>query len=115
MASNDPEFERKAADIIGLYVNPPPHAAVFCVDEKTAIQALDRKDPVLPLSRNRAERHGFEYYRHGPLSLYAAFNTKNGEVLGKTAARHRLGGVRRLPGRHRRQPAGDPRDPRHRQ
>ena len=88
MASNDPEFERKAADIIGLYVNPPPHAAVFCVNEKTAIQALDRKDPVLPLSRNRAERHGFEYYRHGPLSLYAAFNTKNGEVLGKTAARH---------------------------
>jgi transposase len=88
MASNDPEFERKAADIIGLYVNPPAHAAVFCVDEKTAIQALDRKDPVLPLSPGRAERHGFEYYRHGTLSLYAAFNTKTGEVLGKTAARH---------------------------
>ena len=88
MASNDPDFERKAADIIGLYVNPPAHAAVFCVDEKTAIQALDRKDPVLPLSPGRAERHGFEYYRHGTLSLYAAFNTKTGEVLGKTAARH---------------------------
>lgn len=88
MASNDPEFESKAADIIGLYLHPPQHAAVFCVDEKTAIQALDRKDPVLPLSPGRAERHGFEYYRHGTLSLYAAFNTKTGEVLGKTAVRH---------------------------
>jgi transposase len=88
MATNDPDFETKAADIIGLYLNPPAHAAVFCVDEKTAIQALDRKDPVLPLSPGRAERHGFEYFRHGTLSLYAAFNTKTGEVLGKTAARH---------------------------
>ena len=88
IASNDPDFETKAADIIGLYMNPPRHAAVFCVDEKTAIQALDRKDPVLPLSPGRAERHGFEYYRHGTLSLYAAFNTKTGEVLGKTALRH---------------------------
>src|SRR5580658_4443716 len=88
MASNDPLFETKAADVIGLYLNPPAHAAVFCVDEKTAIQALDRKDPVLPLSPGRAERHGFEYYRHGTLSLYAAFNTKTGEVLGKTAERH---------------------------
>jgi len=88
MASNDPDFEKKAADIIGLYLNPPAHAAIFCVDEKTAIQALDRKDPVLPLSPGRLERHGFEYYRHGTLSLYAAFNTKTGEVLGKAAARH---------------------------
>lgn len=88
MASNDPDFETKAADIIGLYMNPPAHAAVFCVDEKTAIQALDRKDPVLPLSPGRAERHGFEYRRHGTLSLYAAFNTGTGEVLGKTALRH---------------------------
>ena len=88
MASNDPDFEAKAADIIGLYLNPPAHAAVFCVDEKSAIQALDRLDPVLPLSPGRIERHGFEYYRHGTLSLYAAFNTKTGEVMGKTAARH---------------------------
>lgn len=88
MTSDDPDFETKAADIIGLYLNPPQHAAVFCVDEKTAIQALDRLDPVLPLSPGRAERHGFEYKRHGTLSLYAAFNTKTGEVLGKTAARH---------------------------
>src|SRR5712675_1869326 len=88
MASNDPDFEKKAADIIGLYLNPPAHAAIFSVDEKTAIQDLDRKDPVLPLSPVRLERHGFEYFRHGTLSLYAAFNTKTGEVLGKTAARH---------------------------
>jgi transposase len=88
MASDDPDFETKAADIIGLYLNPPQHAAVFCVDEKTAIQALDRLDPVLPLSPGRAERHGFEYYRHGTLSLYAALNTATGRVHGKTAARH---------------------------
>ena len=88
IASNDPDFETKAADVIGLYLNPPQNAAVFCVDEKTAIQALDRKDPVLPLSPGRAERHGFEYCRHGTLSLYAAFNTRTGEVLGKTAQRH---------------------------
>src|SRR5215831_7684377 len=74
MASNDPDFESKAADIIGLYVHPPQHAAVFCLDEKAAIQALDRLDPVLPLSPGRAERHGFEDYRHGTLSLYAALN-----------------------------------------
>ena len=88
MASNDPDFERKAADIIGLYIDQPQHAAVFCVDEKTAVQALDRLDPVLPLSPGRAERHGFEYYRHGTLSLYAALDVKTGKVEGKTAARH---------------------------
>ena len=69
MRSTDPEFETKAADVIGLYLDPPQHAVVFCIDEKTAIQALDRLDPVLPLSPGRAERHGFEYYRHGTLSL----------------------------------------------
>src|SRR6476659_6772199 len=88
MASNDPDFERKAADIIGLYLNPPQHAAVFCVDEKSAIQALDRLDPVLPMSPGRIERHGFEYYRHGTLSLYAALDVRTGKVQGKTAARH---------------------------
>ena len=60
LSSPDPDCEGKAADIIGLYLNPQQHAAVFCVDEKTAIQALDRKDPRLPLSPGRAERHGFE-------------------------------------------------------
>ena len=88
MASDDPRFEEKAADIIGLYMNPPQHAAIFCVDEKTAIQALDRLDPVLPLSPGRAERHGFEYYRHGTLSLYAALDVRTGEVHGMTAPRH---------------------------
>ena len=88
MASDDPQFEEKAADVIGLYLNPPEHAAVFSVDEKSAIQALDRLDPVLPLSPGRAERHGFEYYRHGTLSLYAALNTRTGQVQGKTTPRH---------------------------
>src|ERR1700748_2552447 len=88
MASDDPEFEEKAADIIGLYLKPPVNAAVFCVDEKSAIQALDRLDPVLPLSPGRAERHGFEYYRHGTLSLYAALDIKTGKVHGMTAGRH---------------------------
>jgi transposase len=88
MRSNDPAFETKAADIIGLYLNPPQHAAVFCVDEKSAIQPLDRLDPVLPMSPGRAERHGFEYYRHGTLSLYAALDPRTGTVVGQTAARH---------------------------
>jgi transposase len=88
LRSTDPNFEEKAAEIIGLYLAPPQHAAIFCVDEKTAIQALDRRDPILPLSPGRAERHGFEYVRHGTLSLYAALETQTGLVLGKTAARH---------------------------
>ena len=61
---------------------------MFCVDEKSASQALDRLDPVLPMSPGRIERHGFEYYRHGTLSLYAALNVRTGKVHGKTAARH---------------------------
>src|ERR1051325_8331737 len=86
MASNDPDFETKAADAIGFFVPPP---ALFSgVDETPAIQALDRRAPVLPFSPGRLERHGFEYYRHGTLSLYAALDTKSGEVIGKTAARH---------------------------
>ena len=88
MQSDDPDFATKAADVIGLYVNPPDHAAVFAVDEKTAIQALDRLDPVLPLSPGRAERHGFEYFRHGTLSLLAALDTQSGEVFGHTVPRH---------------------------
>ena len=88
VASNDPDFEAKALDVIGLYVNPPQHAVVFSVDEKTAIQALDRSQPVLPFSPGRAERHGFEYIRNGTLSLYAALNTRTGQVKGRTVARH---------------------------
>src|SRR6202167_6237235 len=88
MASDDPDFESKAADVIGLYLAPPQHAAVFCVDEKTAVQALDRLDPVLPLSPARLERHGFEYRRNGTLSLYAALDVKTGKIHGKPAERH---------------------------
>lgn len=88
LASDDPAFEQKAAAIIGLYLNPPENAAIFCIDEKSAIQALDRLDRRLPLSPGRAERHGFEYYRHGTLSLYAALNPKTGEVIGQTTPRH---------------------------
>jgi transposase len=80
MALDDPDFESKAADVIGLYLNPPQHAAVFSLDEKTQVQALDRLDPVLPLSLGRLERPGFEYYPHGTLSLYAALNTRTGRV-----------------------------------
>ena len=69
MASNDPDFETKAADIIALYLDPPRHAAVFCIDEKTAIQALDHRDRVLPLSPGRVERRGFDYKRYGTLQL----------------------------------------------
>src|SRR3984893_16216686 len=88
MASDDPDFENKGPGGIGLYLTPPQHAAVFCVDEKPAIQALDRLDPVLPLSPGRLERHGFEYRRNGTLSLYAALEVKTGKVQGKTAERH---------------------------
>lgn len=88
VASKDPDFEAKAIDVIGLYLNPPQNAVVFCVDEKTAIQALDRTLPVLPLSPGRAERHGFEYKRNGTLSLLAALDVGSGEVRGKTVARH---------------------------
>ena len=86
--SDDPDFERKAADILGLYLHPPAHAAVFCVDETTAIQALDRLDPVLPLSPGRAARHGVEYCRHGTWSLYAALDIGTGHVEGRTVPRH---------------------------
>jgi transposase len=88
MASPDPDFERKAADIIGLYLDPPKHAAVFCVDEKTAIQALDRAQPVLPMGPGRVERRSFEYVRHGTLSLFAAFEVTTGRVTGQPSARH---------------------------
>src|SRR5208337_2593920 len=71
-----------------MYLKPPAHAAVFSVDEKTSIQALDRKDPVFPLSPGPAERHGFEYFRPGTLSLDGPVDTKTGEAHGKTAVRH---------------------------
>lgn len=88
VTSDDPDFETKAADVIGLYLHPPANAVVFSMDEKSHIQALDRLDPVLPLSPGRAERHGFEYKRNGTLSLYAALEVGTGRVEGMTAARH---------------------------
>lgn len=84
MVSNDPNYEEKATDIIGLYMNPPQNAVVLCVDEKTQIQALDRLQPNLPLKPGRPERRTFEYKRHGITNLFAAFNTANGEVTGQT-------------------------------
>ena len=115
LASNDPDFDATAADVIGLlYLHPPQHAAVLCVDEKTAIQALDRTDPVVPLSPGRADRPGVEYVRHGTCSLYAAFNTKTGEGVGHDGIAPHLGRVRRLPDRHRDQPAHRQRDSRDR-
>lgn len=88
VTSDDPDFETKAADVIGLYLTPPANAVVFSIDEKSQIQALDRLDPVLPLSPGRAERHGFEYKRNGTLSLYAALEVGTGRVQGMTAERH---------------------------
>ena len=85
MASNDPDFETKAADIISLYLDPPRHAAVFCVDEKTAIQALDRRDRVLPLSPGRVE------LPRGTLSLYAALNVRTGRFRARRRPGTRAG------------------------
>jgi transposase len=84
--SND--FKGKADDVIALYLYRPQHTVIFTLDEKTAIQALDRRDPVLPMSPSRAERHGFEFVRKGTLSLFAALNTKTGAAIGQTAPRH---------------------------
>jgi len=86
MASNDPAFEEKAADIIGLSMDLPEHATVSCVDGR-AIQALDRLDPVLPLSPGRAERHGFEYYRRQNALSNAALDVETAKCTGKQPRR----------------------------
>lgn len=88
VASPDPEFEAKAAAILGLYLNPPAHAVVLCIDEKSHIQALDRTQPALPLSPGRPERHSIEYVRRGTLSLYAALEVSSGRVRGQCVPRH---------------------------
>lgn len=88
VASPDPDFETKAAAILGLYLNPPAHAVVLCIDEKSHIQALDRTQPTLPLAPGRPERHSFEYLRRGTLSLYAALEVSSGRVHGHTVPRH---------------------------
>jgi transposase len=88
VASPDPDFEVKAAVILGLYLNPPAHSVVLCVDEKSHIQALDRTQPTLPLRPGQRERQSFEYLRRGTLSLYAALEVSSGRVRGKCVPRH---------------------------
>lgn len=87
--STDPEFEAKALDVIGLYMNPPENALVLCVDEKTCIQALNRAEPILPLKPGLPERRSFDYVRHGTTNLYAALAVHQGEVTGQCQERHR--------------------------
>jgi transposase len=87
--SPDPLLIEKVRDIVGLYVNPPDHAVVLCVDEKAQIQALDRTAPLLPLRPGQAERRTHDYKRHGTTSLFAALDAKTGTVIGETHRRHR--------------------------
>jgi transposase len=87
--SPDPLLIPKVRDIVGLYVNPPQHAVVLCVDEKSQIQALDRTAPLLPMQPGQAERRTHDYKRHGTTSLFAALNVKTGTIIGKTHRRHR--------------------------
>jgi transposase len=87
--SNDPRFEEKVRDIVGLYLNPPDRALVLCVDEKSQIQALDRTAPILPLRPGLPERQTHDYKRHGTTTLFAAFNILNGKVIGTCQQRHR--------------------------
>jgi transposase len=87
--SPDPLLIEKIRDIVGLYVNPPEHAVVFCVDEKSQIQALDRTQPLLPMRPGQPERRTHDYRRHGTTSLFAALDIKTGKVLAQTHRRHR--------------------------
>jgi len=87
--SNDPQFEEKVRDVVGLYLNPPNRALVLCVDEKSQIQALDRTAPILPLRPGLPERQTHDYKRHGTTTLFAAFNILNGKVIGTCQERHR--------------------------
>ena len=87
--SPDPLLIDKVRDIVGLYMSPPEHALVLCVDEKAQIQALDRTAPLLPLRPGQAERGTHDYRRHGTTTLFAALDVKTGKVLGETRARHR--------------------------
>lgn len=87
--SNDPHFEEKVRDVVGLYLSPPERALVLCVDEKSQIQALDRTAPILPLRPGLPERQTHDYKRHGTTTLFAAFNILNGKVIGTCQPRHR--------------------------
>jgi transposase len=94
--SPDPLLIEKVRDIAGLYMNPPDHALVFCVDEKSQIQALDRTQPMLPLRPGQVERRTHDYKRHGTTSLFAALNLKTGHVIGQLHRRHRSQEFRRF-------------------
>ena len=87
--SNDPRLVEKVRDIVGLYLDPPAHAAVFCVDEKPQIQALDRTQPLLPMQPGQIERRTHDYKRHGTTTLFAALNAKTSEVITQFHQRHR--------------------------
>ena len=87
--SNDPLLVDKVRDIVGLYMNPPHHAIVLCVDEKSQIQALSRSQPILPMLPGQAERRTHDYQRHGTTSLFAALEIATGSVIGKCWPRHR--------------------------
>lgn len=87
--SHDPNFVAKLTDVVGLYLNPPEHALVFAVDEKSQIQALNRTQPSLPLKRGRAGTMTHDYERNGTTTLFAAFDVLKGEVIGACMPRHR--------------------------
>ena len=87
--SNDPQFATKLRDIVGLYVDPPAHAVVLSVNEKSQIQALDRTQPGLPLKNGRVGTMTHDYIRHGTTTLFAALNVLEGSVIGRCMQRHR--------------------------
>lgn len=87
--SKDKHFVEKLRDIVGLYLNPPEHALVLCVDEKSQIQALDRTQPGLPLKKGRCGTMTHDYKRHGTTTLFAALNVLEGEIIGTCMKRHR--------------------------
>ena len=86
--STDPYFVEKVRDVVGLYLDPPDRAVVLCVDEKSGTQALDRTQPVLPMTPGQAERGTHDYVRHGTTSLFAALDVATGKVIGKCHRRH---------------------------
>ena len=94
--SSDPLFVEKVVDVVGLYHNPPEKAVVLCVDEKSQIQALDRSHPVLPMMPGMPERRTHDYYRHGITTLFAAFNTADGSVIGELHRQHRAAEFRKF-------------------
>jgi len=87
--SNDPFFIEKVRDVVGLYLNPPDHALVLCVDEKSQVQALERTQPVLPMGLGYVEGITHDYIRHGTTTLFAALDIANGSVLTQCKAQHR--------------------------